>query len=494
MLLFSSVHCYKILYNNAETALLIAFEKEHSEIPNFFFFCQKKYRTKISFFLNFKTVQKVPDFHFRVSVPVKKRSISDMKRLCCDVVDNFFPSVYLAMDEADVDITPGSENAILVWHDSIHTRGYFRKLQCWQVVNRVPMIDTICHKAFFIHGVQRLEKLFPGAYHFVPKSYILPILDSYFQCKLKKSNKTFIIKPDNGSFGRGIEILTPGDVYKTPKFLAIAQEYIESYLIDNTKFDLRVYVLLASVEPLEVYVYRDGVARFCSAKSDCDSKFSMLTNVELNKENPDVEIKEISKLISDVFNGMKEKGIDTDEIWSKIDEAVVLCIISCYGQLQKGIQQNCPRMGYYSRCFQLLGFDILLDKNLKPWVLEVNYRPSLKFYTAPERRMKVNLLKDVIKIGCPLQNLQSVFIARKQEWCDSSFFSFINHEPGLMNAIEKSREKAYSKSKFVRAHPSNRPQQRIWNEILKKQISLPEENILELSMPLIQTISGSNTT
>lgn len=35
-------------------------------------------------------------------------------------------------------------------------------------------------------------------------------------------------------------------------------------------------------------------------------------------------------------------------------------------------------LGEPSRSFELLGFDLLLDTDLKPWLIEVNYSPSLR--------------------------------------------------------------------------------------------------------------------
>ena len=35
-------------------------------------------------------------------------------------------------------------------------------------------------------------------------------------------------------------------------------------------------------------------------------------------------------------------------------------------------------------CFQIIGVDVIIDKNLKPWVLEINSKPSLNINGANE--------------------------------------------------------------------------------------------------------------
>lgn len=49
-------------------------------------------------------------------------------------------------------------------------------------------------------------------------------------------------------------------------------------------------------------------------------------------------------------------------------------------------------------CFELLGFDIFLDANLKPWILEVNHSPSFTTDTPLDFKIKKNLIADTIRL------------------------------------------------------------------------------------------------
>ena len=50
------------------------------------------------------------------------------------------------------------------------------------------------------------------------------------------------------------------------------------------------------------------------------------------------------------------------------------------------------------RCFELYGYDIMLDSNLKPWLLEVNGSPSMTANTPVDRDLKNGLLDDTLTI------------------------------------------------------------------------------------------------
>ncbi len=51
-----------------------------------------------------------------------------------------------------------------------------------------------------------------------------------------------------------------------------------------------------------------------------------------------------------------------------------------------------------NNCFELLGFDILVDSNLNPWLLEVNLSPSLACDSALDQQIKANLISDLFNL------------------------------------------------------------------------------------------------
>ena len=62
--------------------------------------------------------------------------------------------------------------------------------------------------------------------------------------------------------GNGIRLIKDFSEVDGTKDIYCVQKYItQPYLINNLKFDLRIYVLVTSVKPLRVYIYEDGLTR-----------------------------------------------------------------------------------------------------------------------------------------------------------------------------------------------------------------------------------------
>jgi hypothetical protein len=49
-----------------------------------------------------------------------------------------------------------------------------------------------------------------------------------------------------------------------------------------------------------------------------------------------------------------------------------------------------------SNCFELFGYDILIDSDLKPWLIEINLSPSLAVESPLDITIKSNLISEIL--------------------------------------------------------------------------------------------------
>lgn len=110
---------------------------------------------------------------------------------------------------------------------------------------------------------------------------------------------------------------------------------------------------------------------------------------------------------------MKEQGIDCRPIWKKIEDICIKTIISAEHKIFQGYEEVCP---YRNNCFELFGFDILIDSNLDPWLIEVNLSPSLGCDSALDQRVKGNMLSDLFTLVgvVPLDHRKKIESSTKQ--------------------------------------------------------------------------------
>jgi hypothetical protein len=166
----------------------------------------------------------------------------------------------------------------------------------------------MCRKVPFVSPIQRIADYFPALFDFLPRPYVLPGQMDEFRQAVNAQTTTHIYKPDEGSLGRGIRIIPAGESFDRLGLkhrLAVAQEYIGSVLIDDRKFDLRIYARIASIKPLRIHVYRQGVAKFCTETADGNTKFAVLTNTAVNLKNPDAVMEQMTRSATDVFEQLR---------------------------------------------------------------------------------------------------------------------------------------------------------------------------------------------
>jgi len=220
------------------------------------------------------------------------------------------------------------------------------------------------------------------------------------------------VKPQASSQGKGIFLTqTWKSVPNSHRF--IAQRYISNpYLLDNLKFDMRIYVLCTSCEPLKIYLFKDGLARFATEKyhgvdpKNLTNMYVHLTNYAINKNHSnfvfnsseDEENVGHKRSLTALFKILENRGHNVKELWENIKQIVVKTFCTAQWTLSQKSKYTFPKNHGPNPSFQIFGFDIMIDENVKPWLLEVNSSPSLSADTPLDRRMKEKVIGDAFRI------------------------------------------------------------------------------------------------
>lgn len=300
------------------------------------------------------------------------------------------------------------ETCNVLWTDSIMGVDTCRLMKRFQKINHFPGMFEICRKDLLARNMNRMLKLFPNDYQIFPKTWHLPAdYGDAVKFSRQHRNRTFILKPDQGAQGRGI-YLTKSLKEINPSDHMICQLYLHRpLLIDGFKFDLRVYALVTSIDPLRVYVYNEGLARFATSPykepkgHNTTNMYMHLTNYSVNKHSRtysrDDEVGSKRKF-STLNRILSTEGYDVVALWNNIDDVVIKTVISAWPVLRHNYVASFPTHDITNACFEILGVDILIDQNLKPWLLEVNHSPSFHTDGLVDKEVKYALIRDTFSM------------------------------------------------------------------------------------------------
>lgn len=267
-------------------------------------------------------------------------------------------------------------------------------------------------------------------FDFVPPNFILPMefgLLSEFN-KKQAGKVVYIVKPSTRAQGKGIFMCpypeltqwfratfpsdgkpaehrsdSASDKSERDYPLYVVQKYIDNpLLLCEHKFDLRIYCLVETFQPLVAWICREGFARFSLKSFSTDMEGA--NDLEIHLTN--VAIQKHSDLYDSSADGAK---------WSVFDLACYLAKVYGYSRIDtlfleierlivKSLMCVANDMVRNAACFEIYGFDVMIDDDLKPWIIEVNASPSLSADTVEDSITKRRMLHDAINIlgvDCP---------------------------------------------------------------------------------------------
>ena len=203
------------------------------------------------------------------------------------------------------------------------------------------------------------------------ESQLSEIIGHYFYNEENAIENTWILKPVNMT--RSMDMIVTDNldqiirnVETGPK---ICQKYLNKPLLFNKKkFDLRFIILLKKLVPRDLYIY-DKVFWVRAANNDFNVDSLTLSDYETHftvmNYNKDVVMQQIYN--TDFMEYLQKNKIEWSLIYDKIKIAVKNTFLTA--------AITCPQMNdYYARA--IYGLDIMIDENLEPYILELNFSPD----------------------------------------------------------------------------------------------------------------------
>ncbi|KAE9047831.1 hypothetical protein PR003_g526 [Phytophthora rubi] len=315
----------------------------------------------------------------------------------------------------------------IFWGEHLKAQDYAALLP-FQRVNHFPGSFELGRKDRLCAHLLRMRKKHPTAYADVIPETFLTANDYDKQQFLTRFHAepsvVWILKPPNLSCGRGIKLVS-ASTHAAPKLSKkkayVVQRYVaDPFLINGLKFDLRVYVAVTSYDPLRIYLFHDGLVRFCTekysmSKSSLKNPFGHLTNYSINKKNAaafqknqdDAQADEAHALSSSkwslqmLFKYLRDQGRARElaSFQQALEDLIVKTLIAVEDKLASACSVSSTRCNG----FELYGFDVLLEgESMKPRLLEVNVFPSLSSSSPMDKRIKTVLVSDLFQlIGIP---------------------------------------------------------------------------------------------
>ena len=264
----------------------------------------------------------------------------------------------------------------LFWSSAVHDLHVFRGLDDDRLVNHFPGIAPLFYKDDLAHF------LAAAGHRFHPTTYSMPHqYDDLVAAMAADPDALWLQKQKRWMAGEGMAILT--DDRPIPRGENwLVQRYVDNPLLlpgRPYKHVIRSYVVITSLDPLTAFVHPNGPVKFTSrpfslSPAALRDPVVHLTNPPIQRLNTDTDDPVRGCDHGEYRTILRDAGIDDEALFGRIDAMLADTLLALHEPVQSLSHAWAPRI---DRCFELLGFDLMVDDDHTPWLLECNISPAL---------------------------------------------------------------------------------------------------------------------
>ncbi|XP_023717946.1 probable tubulin polyglutamylase ttll-15 isoform X2 [Cryptotermes secundus] len=225
---------------------------------------------------------------------------------------------------------------------------------------------------------------------YIPVAFRIPAdLEKLFEYAKVKPEALFVQKSNDH---RGVTITKVKDLNLKAEGTFV-QEYVgRPLLVDGHKFDIGVYTIQTSIDPLRVYAYNgDVILRFCPEKYYPLNPDVLDKYVVGDDYLPTWEVPSLRKYYIDLGFSMKESlnahlrdiGKDPNKMWDQIDDALRHAYLKTEPLMIKSASNYRSKRNF----FEMVRFDFVVDEDLNVYIMEANMSPNLSSQHFPPNRI-----------------------------------------------------------------------------------------------------------
>lgn len=300
-------------------------------------------------------------------------------------------------------------------------KGLVNRVECGNMFTKVGMLELIRERC-----IERdIPMSFPPPW--CPLTFALPDdLEQWKRHAEANPHKKWIYKPTGETMGRGIilvgkisdvdskerpfrtrcrnvEVFEPNEAaLKERDFakLGVIQEYmVNPLLIENRKFAIRVYLLIARTKPYLTFHYNFGYIKRCGEfydenKFQREDLFRHITNQEFQKKKDDFTKSSAAQLMSieDLDKYLRDEyGIPAFRLnfWQQVK---AICMEICLGMKESACTKGKVGM------FEIFGLDVIVDADQRVYLLEANRDPSWVVDTPVKKAIIPDMIREMLEI------------------------------------------------------------------------------------------------